>query len=130
MNSSCTPLPDSPVLAQLVEPAEPAVVLAEAVTAPAPILALAVTPLATPEAVPSPLAVSEAALVVPLAAEPVTAVLALKATPPGFHLLAFLARVWRGTCSACEWTFGAMTLLAGLAVLAVIPLAQFLCLGY
>jgi hypothetical protein len=38
--------------------------------------------------------------------------------------------LWRGFASACEWLFGAVTLIAGLAVLAAIPVVGLLSLGY
>jgi hypothetical protein len=39
-------------------------------------------------------------------------------------------RTWRMICSVLEWLFGLACLLVGLAVLASIPIAQFLTLGY
>jgi hypothetical protein len=39
-------------------------------------------------------------------------------------------RLWRTLCSALEWLFGLACLLVGLAVLASIPIVQFLTLGY
>jgi hypothetical protein len=39
-------------------------------------------------------------------------------------------RFWRGLCSALEWLFGLACLLVGLAVLASVPVLQFLALGY
>src|SRR6516162_3382101 len=38
--------------------------------------------------------------------------------------------LWSGLKSACEWFFGAATLIVGLSVLAAIPLLQFMSLGY
>ncbi len=38
--------------------------------------------------------------------------------------------VGRAIASASEWVFGALALVIGLSVLASIPIAQFLCLGY
>jgi hypothetical protein len=43
---------------------------------------------------------------------------------------AWPVRVWRGLASGQEWVFGTATLIVGLAVLATIPLAQLLSLGY
>jgi hypothetical protein len=37
---------------------------------------------------------------------------------------------WRGIASATEWVFGVVSLILGLSLLASIPLAQFLSLGY
>ncbi|MGD9720015.1 MAG: hypothetical protein AB7O59_02230 [Pirellulales bacterium] len=45
----------------------------------------------------------------------------------GWH---FLLRGWRAWSAALEWIFGALTLIVGLAVLATIPVLQFLSLGY
>ena len=39
-------------------------------------------------------------------------------------------RTWRGMCAALEWLFGLASLLFGLAVLATVPILQFLALGY
>ncbi|HEX8199006.1 MAG TPA: hypothetical protein VF590_00860 [Isosphaeraceae bacterium] len=39
-------------------------------------------------------------------------------------------RIGRGIASACEWLFGAVTLVVGLAVLAAVPVAQLLSFGY
>jgi hypothetical protein len=43
---------------------------------------------------------------------------------------AFIGRVLRAIGSGLEWLFGAVVLLLGLAVLAALPLLQFLSLGY
>jgi hypothetical protein len=42
----------------------------------------------------------------------------------------FLRRVWDATSSAAEWMFGLASLLVALAVLAPLPVLQFLSLGY
>ena len=42
----------------------------------------------------------------------------------------FLWCVGRTICSWCDWCFGLVSLLIGLAVLATIPILQFLTLGY
>jgi hypothetical protein len=42
----------------------------------------------------------------------------------------FVARVVRVVSSVLEWLFGALTLMVGLAVLAAVPVVQFLSLGY
>lgn len=42
----------------------------------------------------------------------------------------FLRRVWSALCSAAEWLFGLASLLVALAVLAPLPILQFLSLGY
>lgn len=39
-------------------------------------------------------------------------------------------RAWRGLCSALEWVFGLVSLLVVLALLSVVPILQFLSLGY
>ena len=39
-------------------------------------------------------------------------------------------RMGRGIASACGWLFGVLSLIAGLAVLAAIPIVQFVTLGY
>ncbi len=39
-------------------------------------------------------------------------------------------RTWHGVCAVLEWLFGVFSLLVGLAVLATIPIVQFLSLGY
>ena len=41
-----------------------------------------------------------------------------------------IRRLWRGVNSGVEWLFGFATLFVGLAVLAALPLFQFLSLGY
>ncbi len=41
-----------------------------------------------------------------------------------------LLKIWRRFCSAVEWLFGLGSMIAGMAVLASIPIAQFLSLGY
>jgi hypothetical protein len=41
-----------------------------------------------------------------------------------------LGRLARGVASAAEWTFGAVSLVVGLSVLAALPVAQLLSLGY
>jgi hypothetical protein len=80
--------------------------------------------------------------VMPVESEPLATVLAerlpevLPATPiPSAIPVAPRAsslpvRMVRGIASAAEWVFGATTLMAGLAVLAAIPVLQFLTLGY
>lgn len=42
----------------------------------------------------------------------------------------FPVRAWQGLCSCLEWLFGLASVIAGLALLASIPIAQFLSLGY
>ena len=44
--------------------------------------------------------------------------------------IGFLRRAYRGTASFLEWLFGVAALIVGLAVLAALPLLQFLSLGY
>lgn len=71
----------------------------------------------------------------PTAAEPVPPVLIYTAEivqPPSTPLDKRSLPVWMFyiLCSVCEWLFGAATLLVGLAVLAGIPVLQFLSLGY
>ncbi|MBV9126439.1 MAG: hypothetical protein JO112_24080 [Planctomycetes bacterium] len=46
-------------------------------------------------------------------------------TPPARRL-----GVWRRITSGCEWVFGAISLMVGLAVLAPLPLLQFFTFGY
>ena len=41
-----------------------------------------------------------------------------------------IRRMYRGTASMLEWLFGAASLVVGLAVLAALPLLQFISLGY
>ncbi len=41
-----------------------------------------------------------------------------------------LRRLRRGIARGSEWVFGAIALVIGLSVLAAMPIAQFLCLGY
>ena len=45
-------------------------------------------------------------------------------------LKSFLWWVVRTVCSCCDWCFGLVSLLIGLALLATIPIVQFLTLGY
>jgi hypothetical protein len=49
---------------------------------------------------------------------------------PVVRLYRLVRRVVRGIASIMEWLFGAMVLMVGLAVLAALPLFQFLSLGY
>lgn len=42
----------------------------------------------------------------------------------------FARRAWNGVASAAEWCFGVPALFVGLAVLASVPVGQFLALGY
>ena len=42
----------------------------------------------------------------------------------------FARRVWNGCASAAEWCFGVPALFVGLAILASVPVGQFLALGY
>lgn len=42
----------------------------------------------------------------------------------------WLRWIWDGICSIAEWFFGVFALVLGLAILAAIPLMQFLTLGY
>jgi hypothetical protein len=44
--------------------------------------------------------------------------------------VSLIRRLVRGIGSCCEWLFGAAVLIGGLAVLAAIPILQFLSLGY
>ncbi|MGE3808815.1 MAG: hypothetical protein AB7K24_29470, partial [Gemmataceae bacterium] len=39
-------------------------------------------------------------------------------------------RAWNGLASVCEWLFGMLMLIVGLAVLASIPILGFISLGY
>src|SRR3954447_17784896 len=39
-------------------------------------------------------------------------------------------RIGRGIASACDWVFGAVTLVVALAVLAAVPVVQLLSFGY
>lgn len=43
---------------------------------------------------------------------------------------AWPVRLWRGFASACDWTFGVVSLVIGLSILAALPGFQFLSLGY
>lgn len=45
-------------------------------------------------------------------------------------LVRLLRRVWRGVKWCAEWLFGLFALVVGLSLLAALPVAQFLCLGY
>lgn len=45
-------------------------------------------------------------------------------------VLGVLGLIWRGTASVCEWLFGVVTLVVGLAVLSALPVFNFLSLGY
>lgn len=49
---------------------------------------------------------------------------------PGGPPSCLIVRGWRAACSAGEWVFGLATVVVGLAVLATVPVAQFLSLGY
>ena len=60
---------------------------------------------------------------------------ARRATPPPLSTdfsprVGFVRRTYRGVASLLEWLFGAASLVVGLAVLAALPLLQFLSLGY
>lgn len=46
------------------------------------------------------------------------------------RLIRFVGWVLRGIGSMVQWLFGAVTLMVGLAVLAALPVVQFLSLGY
>ncbi|MFP6670817.1 MAG: hypothetical protein VB857_05315, partial [Pirellulaceae bacterium] len=48
----------------------------------------------------------------------------------GSQLKSLLSWVVRTVCSCGDWCFGLASLLVGLAVLATIPIVQFLTLGY
>jgi hypothetical protein len=50
--------------------------------------------------------------------------------PRRFRPLSLAGRVARGVASAIEWLFGLASLVVGLSILAALPLAQFLSLGY
>ena len=50
--------------------------------------------------------------------------------PIGKWFKSFLWWATRSICSWCDWCFGLVSLLIGLAVLATIPVLQFLTLGY
>lgn len=65
------------------------------------------------------------AAVLPLEGEPLE-VLPLEA--PDTRSLS--RRAWDGICSVCAWLFGMVMLIVGLAVVAAIPIVQFLSLGY
>nr|AEH26472.1 hypothetical protein [uncultured Acidobacteria bacterium A2] len=41
-----------------------------------------------------------------------------------------IRRAWNGVCSVCEWLFGMVCLIFGLAILAAIPILGFISLGY
>ena len=96
---------------------------------------LDVIPVVVQSAAPKPIA--DAILVAPLAAPraagpildvvPVAEAIAVlePATRPGR-----LRRGWDGLWSAVEWLFGVASLIGGLAILAAIPVVQFLTLGY
>src|SRR5436190_17483318 len=83
------------------------------------------------DALPSVLPVEDVLVVLPAEDIP-SAVPVLEEVLPGSPTpsRSILGRVWHGTCSACEWFFGAATLVVGLAVLAAVPILQFLTLGY
>src|SRR5438045_7866522 len=85
----------------------------------------------TVDALPSVLPADDV-LVVLLAEDFPCAVPALEEVLPGSPppSRSVLGRVWHGAGSACEWLFGAATLVVGLAVLAAVPILQFLTLGY
>ncbi len=51
-------------------------------------------------------------------------------SPEGPPRVAWWRRARSWISSAIDWLFGASTLVIGLAVLAALPIAQFLCLGY
>jgi len=48
----------------------------------------------------------------------------------GSQFKSLLSWVVRTVCSCCDWCFGLASLLVGLALLATIPIVQFLTLGY
>src|SRR5438105_15712878 len=85
----------------------------------------------TADALPSVLPAEDVLVVLPAEDFP-SAVPALEEVLPGSPRpsRSVLGRVWHGACSACEWLFGAATLVVGLAVLAAVPILQFLTLGY
>src|SRR5262249_52844529 len=70
----------------------------------------------------------------PLIAEPAVDVLTVAPNQPQVALTAVPAnpilRVWFGFTSVCEWLFGAVAIIVGLAILAALPVLQFLSLGY
>jgi hypothetical protein len=106
MNHAASSRSAEPLLAEVVEVVEAELVAEEVVplSTPPPVL------LAEPVDVPTE--------VVPLAA------------PVRRTFWGVLGRCWRGLASACEWLFGTATLIIGLAVLAALPVLQFLALGY
>jgi hypothetical protein len=53
-----------------------------------------------------------------------------QSSPGRSTFLSFVLHVVSQITSACEWVFGAITLILGLAVLAAIPILQFMSLGY
>jgi hypothetical protein len=53
-----------------------------------------------------------------------------RSTNPVVQLFGFVGWVIRGIASMLEWLFGAAVLMVGLAVLAALPVLQFLSLGY
>jgi hypothetical protein len=61
---------------------------------------------------------------------PVAVEISARTAPAPAGILALLGRVCHGIASAWEWCFGLVSLLAFLAVLAAIPILQFLSLGY
>lgn len=87
-------------------------------------------PVATlPSAEPAPRAADAPGGDVPIIAELVTEsqdVAVLASSPPASRLVRF----WRGLTTALEWTFGAVSLILALAVVATIPVLQVLSLGY
>ncbi|RUL87055.1 hypothetical protein [Tautonia sociabilis] len=62
---------------------------------------------------------------------PSSSLVSAEPPPPALRRIARgLATSGRAMASAAEWVFGALALVVGLAVLAAIPVAQLLCLGY
>jgi hypothetical protein len=50
--------------------------------------------------------------------------------PSRFRFWRFIGKIFRGIFSGFDWLIGALSLLLGLSILAALPLAQFLSLGY
>src|SRR5205809_278239 len=69
------------------------------------------------------------ASIVDLPASGEIAVEAIDESPPQWPK-SWPLKLWYGLCYALEWLFGLASLLACLAVLAAIPIVNFLSLGY
>lgn len=87
-----------------------------------PVLAQVVVPVVQAVIVPPAIVTAEALFVAESVSDPVLA--------QPVQRVGLFRRLWRGIASACEWLFGALSLMVGLAFLAAVPLVQFLTLGY